>query len=83
MRELLYVLPALACPIGMGVMMWLMMRPHRDGAPKASGPSPNPPLSTDQPEAPHDVAALRKEIAGLRAELDRRSADPPAVERTP
>ena len=74
MRDLLYILPALACPIGMGAMMWLMMRPNRNTATKTNH---------HQPTSPQDVAALRQEIAGLRAELNRRSGQTPAAERTP
>ncbi|MEV0486581.1 hypothetical protein AB0I69_39040 [Streptomyces sp. NPDC050508] len=55
MDKLLYVLPVLACPVGMGLMMWLMMRP-RHGAQSAS--------STDQQE----LLRLRKEIDALRTE---------------
>ncbi|MFF8904797.1 hypothetical protein [Streptomyces olivaceoviridis] len=72
MRDLLYVLPALACPVGMGVMMWLMMRPNRSMGAKTGA----------QPSSQQDVSALREEIAGLRAELNRRSGQVPAAERT-
>jgi hypothetical protein len=73
MRDLLYILPALACPVGMGAMMWLMMRPGRTTEAKTGA----------QPGSPQDVAALRQEIAGLRAGLNRRSGHAPAAERMP
>ena len=50
MRSLLY----LACPVGMGVMMWAMMRGQRD--------------TDQQPPAP--TPAQQQEIAELRAELN-------------
>lgn len=54
MQQLLYVLPALACPVGMGVMMWMMMRPKKDQA--------TPPPTVQEQE----LARLRNEIAALR-----------------
>ncbi|MFD7404174.1 hypothetical protein ACFV7R_16175 [Streptomyces sp. NPDC059866] len=83
MRDLLYVLPVLACPLGMGLMMWMMMRPGRRTQPKDADHPPYVRSAADQPQSPQDVAALREEIADLRAELDRRSGQASTVERTP
>lgn len=61
MTELIYALALLACPVGMGTMMWLMMRGKRTGGEPGTTAS--------------DVAALRSEVARLRAGRDdRRSA---------
>jgi hypothetical protein len=54
MKELLYSLPLLACPVGMGLMMWFMMRGKK-----------NPQPRTETPDAGTDA-----QIASLRAELD-------------
>ncbi len=56
MRNLLYLLPALGCPVGMGAMMWFMMR--RPGG------------SQQQPQQPSQLTVQDQEIAGLRAEVD-------------
>lgn len=82
MRDLLYVLPALACPVGMGLMMWLMMRPNRNSQPKTGQATPYA-TPTGQRQSEQEAAALRKEIAELRAELEDRPVRTPAAERTP
>jgi hypothetical protein len=57
MSQLLYLLPALACPAGMAVMMWVMMRKTKSST-----------LSTAQEQSAGDaeLAALRVEIAQMR-----------------
>ncbi len=65
MESLLLTLLVLACPVGMGLMMWLMMRgQHKETA-------------TEQPTAPraeHDIAELRLEIERLKTERAARVA---------
>ncbi|MEV4334279.1 hypothetical protein AB0K02_27740 [Streptomyces sp. NPDC049597] len=56
MDQLLYVLPALACPVGMGLMMWLMMRSRRSPA--------------DQPRSAAATAAQEQELFRLRHEVE-------------
>jgi hypothetical protein len=56
MQSVLLGLAALACPVGMGLMMWLMMRGHGQGATSAGG-------ATSQ-----QVDELRAEIERLKAE---------------
>ncbi|MBA3575223.1 MAG: hypothetical protein H0W37_09745 [Pseudonocardiales bacterium] len=58
MEALLLGLAVLACPVGMGVMMWMMMR---GSGSQGSGGSPG-----DQAAA-QDVARLRAEVDQLRA----------------
>lgn len=50
----LYVLPVLACPLAMGLMMWLMMRPAQ------------PPNREQDQASRQEMAKLRAEVAQLR-----------------
>lgn len=70
MQSFFYALAALACPVGMGLMMWMMMRGQRSGT-RASGA---PASGTDEP-APGAGPDRATEIAELRTEIERLKAD--------
>lgn len=55
MRDVLFGLTALACPIGMGAMMWFMTKGMRH---------------RDTPTASPSIDALREEHRRLAAEID-------------
>ena len=55
--ELLYPLALLACPVGMGVMMWFMMRGGKGD-------------STETPGRDQEIMSLRAEIAALEQRGD-------------
>lgn len=59
MAQLLYPLALLACPIGMGLMMWMMMRGG-----KSTDKAPQNPTRTSSDE----LTRLRAEVDQLRAE---------------
>lgn len=77
-----YLLATLACPVGMGAMMWFMMKHNRHqggaGTPqdKTAGYAG---FSTDPRRK--EVDALRAELDALRAKVDR-APDALAKERT-
>lgn len=60
METLLLGLAVLACPVGMGVMMWMMSR----GGHKSGGGGPD-----------HVRSDTTKQVADLRAEIDQLKAD--------
>jgi predicted aminopeptidase len=73
MSESLYFLALLACPVGMGVMMWMMMR--MQGSAGAAAPE-SPAETTVGKQA--ELVKLRAEIDQLRAEgADRRGDSKP------
>ncbi|MFI7190017.1 hypothetical protein ACIBQ0_09810 [Nocardia nova] len=64
MGQAFYALALLACPVGMGLMMFMMMRGNKD--------------PVDRPSAPADrtqIDALRAEIDALKAESGSRAPD--------
>lgn len=65
MEKLLYLLPVLACPVGMGLMMWFMMRTGQ-----------RRPGGDDLAAKEAELARLRADVDQLRAaERDRAGAD--------
>jgi hypothetical protein len=63
MTESLYLLALLACPVGMGLMMWMMMRMQGPAAGAAAEKS-----AETTPEKQVELTRLRAEIDQLRAE---------------
>ncbi len=58
MDKLLYLLPALACPLGMGAMMWLMMRTSKARPPAGDGVG----------ERAEEPASVRADVHAVRAQ---------------
>lgn len=63
MEQFLAALPLLACPVGMGVMMWWMSRNGRSKADQAA----------EVPDQAAEVARLRTELDQLRAAHEART----------
>lgn len=61
----LLALAALACPIGMGVMMWMMMRGQHDN---------HDGHASANPQRDREVAELRYEVERLKAERSQRQS---------
>jgi len=62
MQALFYGVAVLACPVGMGLMMWMMMRGQRGGDSQTKAATPA--VGEDRFG---EVAALRAEIEQLKA----------------
>ncbi|MET9833556.1 hypothetical protein ABZ078_30585 [Streptomyces sp. NPDC006385] len=78
--DFFYLLAVLACPVGMGAMMWFMMKGSRQ--PGATPPQQNKTMgSSGQDPRQQELDFLRKEVASLRAKVDSRP-DAPAQEST-
>ena len=60
MTQILYTLALLACPVGMGLMMWFMMRGMKHGN-ESDAPS------SSSPAADAELTKLRAEVDQLRA----------------
>lgn len=68
-----YALAILACPVGMGVMMWFMMRGGRQG--HQMGQSSNTTESPIDHQRETELARLRDEIDELRSNLVEHGVD--------
>lgn len=69
MSELFYSVALLACPVGMGLMMWFMMRGNQNMRGHNQSPSASGAASADE------LTRLRAEVDQLRA-AQRPVADP-------
>ncbi len=68
MQALLYGVAVLACPVGMGLMMWMMMRGRSTGGADTAEAKAGDPSS--------------QQVAELRAEIDQLKSDR-AAQRAP
>ncbi|MBC9723911.1 hypothetical protein [Streptomyces sp. TRM68367] len=80
MSQLLTVLPLLACPLGMGAMMWFMSRSGRRKTETYTVEGTTASVTSDPRR--QELEALRAEVDALRARVGHQS-DVPVRERTP
>ncbi|TFD21514.1 DUF2933 domain-containing protein [Cryobacterium sp. TMS1-13-1] len=77
MTQTLYTLALLACPVGMGLMMWFMMRGMKHGNESDAPSSPSP-----SPAADAELTKLRAEVDQLRAGQRDSGQNPSALPAT-
>jgi len=75
MSEVLFSLALVACPVGMGLMMWFMMRG------KKNGNEDNTPSSLS-PNTDAELTKLRAEVDQLRASARDSERDPSTPPKT-
>lgn len=85
MEQVASVLPYLACPLGMGVMMWLMMRGHKSETADSS-PTPVQRAAARQPERQAQAERLvaadgprEQQLAELKVHLAATQAQQEAI----
>ena len=61
MQYILSLLPVLACPLGMGLLMWFMMRSNKADTDQAQG-RPNPSMNPDSELPPAREPTIRGEV---------------------
>ena len=74
MEALLPSLALLACPVGMGLMMWFMARGNRAAKAADATPSVQRPSGTE--DSPMSLEVLREEHRRLGDEIDRLEQSP-------